>query len=432
LLSIIMPPFQVTDELNHLLRADQVARGTLISARLGGRVDAGLDAFGRLYQKMWFNPEVKQSVALARDAGALKWRGAEYDVNFQNTAQYGPLLYVPQAVGLLLGRLTGLTLAQTLVAVRVINGVTACIISCLTLCICRRAHALTFATLLLPMTLSEFSSASQDALIISLSLLVVAIASRVIDEERPARTGEFALFAFVIMATTLARPPQIALALLLPAFMRGSDPAWGRKVLIGAAAAIPIAVWMWLLRTLMPIGATESPSLQFEHLVAHPLTLIVVLVNSFDWALVHSVAGWLGWFDTPLPACFYTMAAIMLGLATVAPGNRGPRLFPAALAVLVIVDLFLATAFALYLSWTPVDLPRIHGLQGRYILPVLPLFAWPIPGYLPWLERVLGIGWYPVLLFPIVSLAMVPGVIMERYYGSWQVMAQSVRVLLLP
>jgi hypothetical protein len=37
-----------------------------------------------------------------------------------------------------------------------------------------------------------------------------------------------------------------------------------------------------------------------------------------------------------------------------------------------------------------------------------------------------------VLLFPVLTLAALPGVIMERYYGSWPVMAESLRALLLP
>src|SRR5271168_2816010 len=96
-LSISMPPFQVADELNHALRADQISHGSLLSKQLGGPVDADLAAFGSLYQNMWFHPEVKQTVELARQAGAARWSGSRQEVNFQNTAQYGPLLYFPQA-----------------------------------------------------------------------------------------------------------------------------------------------------------------------------------------------------------------------------------------------------------------------------------------------------------------------------------------------
>ena len=68
----------------------------MVSDRLGGTVDGGLVEFGALYQNMWFHSEVKQTAALARQAGAIKWAGPKHHVNFQNTAQYGPLLYPPR------------------------------------------------------------------------------------------------------------------------------------------------------------------------------------------------------------------------------------------------------------------------------------------------------------------------------------------------
>jgi len=96
------------------------------------------------------------------------------------------------------------------------------------------------------------------------------------------------------------------------------------------------------------------------------------------------------------------------------------------------VALVATTCFALYLSWTPVESATINGIQGRYILPVLPLFAWLLPDREPALERVTTLAWYPVLVFPVVHARVLPGVIMERYYGSWQVMAASLKLLLLP
>ena len=434
-LSMATAPFQVPDELNHVLRADQVARGKLVADGLG-TVDGGWVALGALYDNMWFHPEVKQTVALARQAGSIGWLGPRDKVNFQNTVQYGPLLYAPQAIAIRLGQVAGLSVAQTLVAARLLNALLSCLLGFLALMICRRARALTFATLLLPMTLFELGSASQDALIIGLSLLTIAVASRILAEQRPAGTGEFALFGFVVMATTLARPSQIALALLLPAFMTWREPAWDRKVLIAIAAAAPIAYWMWLLRKLMPpVPEGWSVALQFKYLVANPLALPTVMANTFisnrEW-LWETVVGRLGWVDTPMPGWYYASATVILACALIAPGDRGPLVRPALLATVTFVGSLTAISFALYLSWNPVRHPTIHGWQGRYILPILPLLAWPIPTYGPRLERAFALAWYPVLLFPIVTLAVLPGVIMARYYGSWSVMAASLEALLLP
>jgi hypothetical protein len=70
-------------------------------------------------------------------------------------------------------------------------------------------------------------------------------------------------------------------------------------------------------------------------------------------------------------------------------------------------------------------------MQGRYFLPVLPLLAWIIPPHSPVLSRLLTWTWAVVLLFPILSLAALPGILMVRYYGSWQDMSLVLRALFL-
>ncbi len=435
-LSIIMPPFQVADELAHIERADQIGRGRMISDRFGGTVDGSWVAIGALYQNMWFHPEVKQTVALAREGGAIRWSGPKDHVNFQGIAQYGPFLYLPQVIGVLFGRLAGISLARTLVAARVINGFAACVVGFLALSICRRGRALTFAALLLPMTLSQFGSASQDALLISLSILAVAMASRALSEQRPAGTAEFAVFAFIVVATTLARPPQFALAFLAPACVGQRDPAWRSKGLIAAVAVGTVIFWMRILSGLTPPVLPElSLSGQFHRLLADPLLLPTVMINSFAkdglW-LLKTLVGYLGWTDTLMPHWYYRTAAGALIVALIAPGNRGPVLWPGTLALLTFVALLTALCAALYVTWTPLGQATINGMQGRYILPVLPLLAWAIPECGPRLERVLAPTWYLVLLFPLMTLAVTPVVIMERYYGSWTVMAESLKALLIP
>ncbi len=434
-LSIITPPFQVADELAHLQRADEIGHGEIISERLGGTIDGGWIEIGATYQAMPFHPEVKETIAQATEAGGVRWLGSKDHINFQNTAQYGPLFYLPQVLGLLLGRMAGGSLARTLVLVRMLNGLTACGVSFLALSICRRGRALTFATLLLPMTLSEFASASQDALIISLSILVVAMASRLLAERRPASIGEFAIFAAIVVAATMARPSLLALAFLAPAFVTRGDSAWRSKGLMAAAAIIMVIIWMRVLSGLTPpMPADESVSGQFHHLLSNPLLLPKVMFKTFAtngiW-LLKTVVGYLGWTDALMPSWYYGTAAVALLMALLAPGNRAPSLWPGVLGLVTVAALVTATSLALYLSWTALEADTINGLQGRYILPVLPLLAWGVPAHRPGIRRWLMPAWYPVLLFPLITLAVTPSVIMERYYGGWTIMADSLKALLL-
>lgn len=434
ILSVIMPPFQVADELAHIQRADQIRRGKAISNRLGGTIDAGWVTFGQLYQSMWFHPEVKQTAELAREAGAIRWAGPKDHVNFQNTAQYGPALYLPQVTGLVFGRLTGLSLAQTVVVARIINALVSCLIGYFALRICQRGRYLMFATLLLPMTMSEFGSASQDALIISLSLYTIAVASRIVAEAREATVAEFACFALIVTATTMARPSQIALALLAPLFFGLRNVDWKAKAAIASVALIAILVWLRILADLVPpVPDNLSATRQLRLLIEHPLMLPTLILNSFaesgTW-LAKTFIGGLGWHDTYLPDWYYCVAAIVLVLAWVAPGNRGALLVPAGLALGTVGALFVITCTALYLSWTPVGKPTINGMQGRYMLPVLPLLAWMIPNYR--CVPMLNLARCAVLSIPLVSLIVSVQAVTERYYGSWSAMRGSLRALLLP
>ncbi len=431
-LSIAVPPFQVTDEFAHFERADQIARGSLISSRLGGRIGRDEADFGALYREMWFHREVKQTLERADRSSRFRWLDKVRLENFQNTAQYGPLLYVPQAIAIEAGRLTELSVARTLLLTRLFNGLTACLVGFLALLLCEHAIALTFFTLLLPMTLSEFGSASQDALIISLSVLVVAIGSRVVVQNRPASTAEFATFAYVLAATTMARPSQIALAALTLLFVSRHDPKWLHKSIIAVASVAIIAAWFKLLPRLVPNPPPGASYVeQFSQIVADPVWFLSVIWTSLSdqagW-LLQTVVGRLGWLDTVMPAWYYAAAAVVFFCALLAPNNVRLSLGSAFVAGSTLLATFMAICGALYLSWTPVDKPMIDGLQGRYILPVLPLLGWLVPNRLAALLRP---AWQVVVTFPIVTLVTLPGVIMDRYYGSWPVMKESLRLLLL-
>jgi len=432
-LAVAMPPFQVTDEYAHALRADQLSRGALISPRLGGHVDGALRTFGRLYQGMQFRYEIKQTEELAHATAAITWDAADLDENFQNTAQYGPVLYIPQAAGIWLGKLAGFNPFRTFLAARLVNAAVAILIAFAAIRVCRRGLALFFTTLLLPMTASQFGSMSQDALIISLSLLVTAIASRLIAESRPARVGEFALFAAVVVATTLARPSQFALAPLGLLYFGMQDKHWRPKLMIAVVGVVLIIAWLVLLPKLMPEEPSgASVSGQLVRIIKQPLLLPTVLFNTLresKFWLFETLVGRLGWLDTPLPHWFVWTTAGVLVCAWGAPGNRPPWLFPAAVGLITFGAILMNTAAALYASWTPMGKMTIDGAQGRYLLPVLPLLAFMAPSYGPQLARLASPAWVAVLTLPLVSMATLPAAIMERYYGSWTNMRAVLNIL---
>ena len=70
LFSVIMAPVQVADELNHIKRADQISRGTMLK-RIGGAVDGGIATYGHIFDELYFHPERKVSEVMAVRAGKV-------------------------------------------------------------------------------------------------------------------------------------------------------------------------------------------------------------------------------------------------------------------------------------------------------------------------------------------------------------------------
>jgi uncharacterized membrane protein len=433
--AVLMPPTMVADEFSHAARADQLSRGWLVMPRTNSQIDGAVYGIGKLLSSIPFHPEVKVTEEMARQAASLSWSTPDHEMYFPNTAQHGPLLYAPQVIGIWLGKAVNLSPVWTLLLARLINGFIAVAIGFAALRQCRRGTALMYTTLLLPMMMSQFASLSQDALIISLSLFVVAQASRLIDEGRPATTREFAFFAAIVAATVMARPSHVGLGLLGIAYVGIRDALLWRKVAITIAAAGCAAVWMAILSVNLlkpPPGASIQG--QLSEMIADPLLLPRAMLGSLQIKgdeVYQTLVGRFGWIDAVMPGWYYRLAPLALIAAVFAPSNRPPVWYPAALGFAGFAVMTTLVCAALYITWAQVRHPYVETLQGRYILPGVPLLGWIMPPYAPRVARFTAWLWAVVLLFPLVSLTPVPGALMVRYYGSWEQMHLVLRTLFL-
>src|SRR5262249_23551168 len=189
-LAFNVPPFQVADENAHFFRAEEISHGELIGFRFdkewsGGKVDASIGRALESYTSMIFHGDVKLSGRADAQGRAVGWAGSLAPVPFPNTVNYGPLLYLPQAASIRIAKQMDLRIVEPLLAARLVNAVLACLLSFIALWLCRHGRTLMFTALLLPMTLFQYASVSQDAFVISGSLLAIGLASHVIAAGRP-------------------------------------------------------------------------------------------------------------------------------------------------------------------------------------------------------------------------------------------------------
>ena len=436
--AIVLPALRVPDEYWHFARAEQISAGGLLTWRqnstgAGGLVDANVAEFNRIMSGESRGPGLSDresarrvDASVLREAAAVRWGGERRFVNMHGIGPYPPFLYAASVTGIWTGKALRLSIASTLVLVRLLNAALAICIGVIALLLMPYARAALFTVLALPMTLHQFASASQDALSIALAALAAAVVARALHQRRPLRRGALIALCALIAAIAMARPPMLAAA--LPLLVPGLADArrWPRTGLL-AAAAVSLIVFAWAgyvsiyARNLLGHALTPVfPMQQLALLLERPLHFFTLVGETWRISggnLTRHFIGELGWFEVLLPEPYYRFMLVALGCAVLAAlfersaaGWRASAIVGAAVAAGA-----LGLLLTIYLSWTPLGWSYIEGPQGRYFLPLALLLCAGIPA--------LGAGALPRAVLtciaaaaPLATLAVVPWAVVARYY----------------
>ena len=381
LFSVVTPLFDAADEGAHLFRAIQIGDGGMLAARdaagqIGGVLPLGAIRASSLLTRYHEDRRMRFDRATLAPYRALRWDGASRMFGFPNTAIYPPVFYGAEVAAIDLGRLLRMPVMASFQLARTANAATATALAALAVGLAEFGTPLMVAILALPMTLSLFGSASQDAMLIASAALAVALLTRQA-ARRSCGWGGWITTGLLLGALVAARAPYAPLA-FLPVLM-----AWRRadRVRGLAASAIALALsLLWLLSSVMPLSAATRAGgglitgAQMHWVVRHPGTAAGVLWFSFvddGWLRLREFIGVLGWLDIILKQSAYRICEWGLIIALVVtlagpPAAPVPKLRIALLLMAVVIGI----EVALYLSWSTVGARRVDGVQGRYFLPV--------------------------------------------------------------
>jgi len=460
LLAIIVPPGEVPDEPAHLLRADSLLYGEILGERhpvtrdgttrsqAGLRGNPGLFAadlpgpLGHLEQK-------KVSIAKMAALQSASWSPAPQWIECPTTATYMPLFYLPEAAVLGVAQLLHLSPYHAILAARLANALCFVALGISALLVARKGRILLFCALTLPMTVSLAASCNPDGLIIATSALAFALLTRAHGPHGLVYWTSVCLLALVIAAKIAYLP--LAFLLLIPCVGRdGGKERLIKGLQATALAIVPGTIWaaitMYFVSTPYPVfpayhpgrlwpgdptAAFDAPNaaaqiLVFVHRPLYPLILpIKTLKTNWTWVR-NSMLGMFGWIEFGLQDWMYSAWSWALGFAILGDAlggrenrdARSPWMVPLlGLATLAIT--FLAIYDAEYLVWTRVGAPVIDGVQGRYLIPLLPAIAASLPAFN--FHRYKAIKWrfltaLPALVMAAIGMVALPWLMVSTYY----------------
>jgi uncharacterized membrane protein len=397
----LSPPFQSADAFAHFDREVGIASGQFIATTQHGSSGSDLP-IGVLwledeFSTLPFNSFSRVSASQFRIGNELYWNTPKTFVKY-TTGGNIPFLYLPQVIGVEIGKLVSSRILVSYYLAEVVNflaflGLTRWAFSRLP----RRLAIPLGVFLLLPLVTSIAISVNPDCLLMALSTVLATtcyrsftarhdnadsslVRTRDADHGMVSRMYYLGFASLFFMA--LDKPPLLLLGLLLPMADLYSDLRRYavRAVTFMASAGVIYELWsrFGARGAGGPIPAsTFAPARQVRLMVTDPLKDIDVLATTLwrsGWIYWEQLVAGIGWLDVFFPPWVYDTLSVIVAVSIFSIVPRGPRdarRFLWSISILLLTAL--ATSFSLYVFYSSYGAVSINGLQGRYYLPFIPL-----------------------------------------------------------
>ena len=299
--------------------------------------------------------------------------------------------YLPYSLGVLLGKLLGLTESWAW-RLSFITGVATYAAMCTAAVKITPRYKLSFMiAAVMPTCLYQASNVSYDAMVMAGVLLGLAILVREMDNPMKALSGAAALGMTVTLTMcTLAKPVYSILLLLL--WMLPESKFGGKKRLWIFRLFVLVLLLMCLYSCLLGMyaeqvggdyrmGAEVDSAAQIQFIMENPLFFLRemgdFLTTNLPMFTVQSASTWAHWglrrtVSVICPIVLWVLCPLcFLGEKkdVLLTGRRRVWLFLMALIPMVVLTV------TQYIVSTPVGSDSVAGMQSRYILPVMPLLS---------------------------------------------------------
>lgn len=378
----LTPPIQVPDEGVHFFRAYQISDFDFF--QLKQTVPKSISEVSKLSLIAFSNNT--QNISL----DSLTSIKLDPEKRIKTWSYWYIIPYIPQGIGIFIGRIFGLPPLFLLYLGRIFNLIftTIFIYSAIKLVPILKWCLVLIA--LMPMTLTQLASNSYDATAIGLAFLLISYilhlkfnASEIISKDK------LVLLFILSILLAMCRPVYVLiifLYFLIPSYKVGDK----RKYLLiffslGLFVSLaPMA--MPFIRSLIAVSNPlikipwRDPNVQMQLIIDDPFNFVKVLWTTFFIThgsfYLNSFVGVLGWLDNSLPKTLINSFLIVLIFNALINKPKDLNLnFKDRIIILMIFLLsILAIELAIYLTWSSPGNPFVEGVQGRYFIPIAPLF----------------------------------------------------------
>ena len=364
------------DEHAHFWRAYEISDGTIFSGHSEGLPSSIFDVV--INEDGVYEIESKASYANQKEGLQIQLNPEELTSRLVGaTGGSSPVSYLPQTIGVTIGRFLKLNPLLIATAGRITNLISYLLLMFFAIKYLPKEKWKNILIVigLLPMSMNLAASLSPDAIIISTLVFAVSYIMKLKYGNKKVKIRDLIVLATLFTIAVMCKIvyfPLILMVLLIPEKLFKSKK---NKFLFLATIALTI-IFVWKFWQSMPtpiseISLSTSTTEQKYFTLSDPLRDLYTLGNTI-WNNTDGYIGTMlgGWNS---PHSIMSLFGLILLIATFEESKekidlkKGERLFIALLCLLV---MFLIYA-GLYITWSRAQATIAQGIQGRYFLPIL-------------------------------------------------------------
>jgi len=375
MLYLVGIPFgSVPDEGVHFKRAYEISNGDLVSHRLSdGRVGNELDSnIDLIYMDKHYYELI--------DMFNIKSSGKLTEQWFDNVALYSFVCYIPQTLGILVGKVLNLSLIMQAYLGRICNFILFIILGYFSIKLIPVKKNFVFFISFLPIVLQEAVSLSADSMTISVSIFLICYIVYLKNSKK--KITNLNLFILLISSIVLSLCKIVYLPLVFLVFLIPKNKFISVKSkYIWLSIIILICVflnlyWLSISSTFLPDNDNINSSLQLKNILGNPIKYIYVIANTymghFGSYLGQALGKNLGPQVIHFTDIYYIPLLLIFSLHLIFDSSS-KKIFTINEKIyigIILVGIILLISTSLYLQWTPLNNKSIEGIQGRYFIPL--------------------------------------------------------------
>ena len=368
------------DEHAHFWRAYEIARGNIISRTTNELPHSVIELFKRndgTYPNKEFNYETlkeKISEPLNEENKIAFPVGA--------TGSLTPISYIPQVIGILIGRVLNFSPMVILWLARMANLL--CYIALVFLAIkimpFEKWKWIIMIIALFPMTMNLAATVSPDTIIISTTLLAISYVFYLKNVVKKITMKNMILLGILFMIPIVCKIVYFPLCLLVFILPKDKFENKLKRNLYYILTALIIFVTYFALNKLVAKGdyaiairtnMTEQILFTISDLSRDFVTAINTFYSESSLYFFELIGGW-NTINIISVVFFIILLFVMFNKeSTQYEFNRKEK----NIVLAIIIIQALGVIAAMYLGWTQARQTTVEGIQGRYFLPILPLLC---------------------------------------------------------